>query len=223
MPQAKFFESPETYYGTLFHELTHATGHVSRLNRKEITDPNQFGSNLYGREELVAEMGAAFLSGHCGIENSTLDQSASYIQNWLERLRNDRKLVVQAAAQAQKACDFILDVQPEDEGPVQYESKKSKIVALRECSMPASKSLQRTEPDSPVRTLKIEADGDFWKGLTKPKIRLTGHWLERAGFKPGNRVHVMCLAPGVIELRSSDNLALRGAKRCSLDRADCPF
>ena len=65
-------------------------------------------------------------------------------------------------------------------------------------------SLKRIGPPSAVRTLKIEAHGDFWKGLIKPKIRLMGHWLERAGFRPGNRVHVSCVAPGVIELRSPD-------------------
>jgi hypothetical protein len=57
----------------------------------------------------------------------------------------------------------------------------------------------------PTRSLKIEAEGDFWKGLTKPKIRLMGRWLERAGFRPGQRVHVTCLSPGVIELRSPDD------------------
>ena len=57
----------------------------------------------------------------------------------------------------------------------------------------------------PVRTLKIEAQGDFWQGLTKPKIRLMGRWLERAGFCPGQHVQVLCLAPGVIELRSPDS------------------
>lgn len=62
--------------------------------------------------------------------------------------------------------------------------------------------LHSTEPSPAVRMLKIEEDGDAWKGLTKPKIRLMGRWLERAGFKPGNRVHVACVAPGVIELRS---------------------
>jgi len=55
-----------------------------------------------------------------------------------------------------------------------------------------------------VRRLKIEADGDFWKGLIKPKIRLMGRWLEQAGFRPGNRVHVTCIAPGVIELRATE-------------------
>ncbi len=66
-----------------------------------------------------------------------------------------------------------------------------------------SESLQRTQSDPPVRTLKIEAHGDRWKGI-KPKICLMGRWLERAGFRPGNRVHIMCVAPGIIELRSAD-------------------
>ena len=68
--------------------------------------------------------------------------------------------------------------------------------------MQDSESLRRTESPPPVRKLKIEGDGDFWKGLMKPKIRLMGNWLARAGFLPGNRVHVTCVAPGVIELRS---------------------
>lgn len=56
--------------------------------------------------------------------------------------------------------------------------------------------------DSSTRSLKIEESGDSWKGSIKPKIRLMGHWLEKAGFKPGTRVQVVCVAPGVIELRS---------------------
>lgn len=64
------------------------------------------------------------------------------------------------------------------------------------------KSPNPTGPASPSRTLKIEADGDFCRGLIKPKIRLMGRWLERAGFSPGLRVHVTCVAPGVIELRA---------------------
>jgi hypothetical protein len=67
------------------------------------------------------------------------------------------------------------------------------------------------------RTLKIEADGDVWKGLVKPKIRLMGHWLERAGFKPGHRVHVTCVSPGLIELRSPDALMMNDAPRPSDD------
>ena len=75
--------------------------------------------------------------------------------------------------------------------------------------------LQRTEPRTLVRMLKIEEDGDSWKGLIRPKIRLMGRWLERAGFKPGHRVHVTCVAPGVIELRSPDALMRNETKQIS--------
>jgi len=148
MPEARLFESSEKYYSTLFHELTHATGHVSRLSRKEITDPIRFGSDPYSREELVAEMGAAFLCGQCDIGHHTIDQSASYIQSWLGKLKEDRKLVVHAAAQAQKACDFILDIKrAEDEGPAELRSQEFKVVALRDCPLPDAMQLCDT-PDS---------------------------------------------------------------------------
>lgn len=110
MPEATTFETREGYYSTLFHELTHATGHEKRLSRKGIAELAAFGSETYSKEELVAEMGAAFLSAHAGIANATLDNSASYIKGWLKKLREDNKLVVFAAAQAQKASDYILNV-----------------------------------------------------------------------------------------------------------------
>ena len=78
-------------------------------------------------------------------------------------------------------------------------------------------SLKPIEQSPPVRMLKIEADGDFWKGLIKPKIRLMGRWLERAGFRPGHRVHITCVAPGVIELRSSDALTVNETKPASAE------
>ena len=89
--------------------------------------------------------------------------------------------------------------------------------------MPESKSLQRTELDPPVRKLKIEADGDFWKSRIKPKIRITGQWLERAGFNPGSHVQVLCVAPGVIELRAPDALTVDRMKPLSQAQPDCPF
>ena len=101
----------ENYYGTLFHELTHSTGHKSRLARKGIVDADaSFGDDKYGREELVAEMGAAFLCGHAGIDN-TLDNSAAYLAGWLKIIKGDPKLVIQAAGAAQKAADLILGVE----------------------------------------------------------------------------------------------------------------
>lgn len=109
MPVAESFESPEEYYSTLFHELAHSTGHDSRVGRKGILEPSFFGSHEYSKEELVAEMGAAFLCGVTGIENTTVENSAAYITGWLKALKNDRTLLIHAAAQAQKASDYILN------------------------------------------------------------------------------------------------------------------
>lgn len=110
MPAQETFEGDEEYYSTLFHELTHSTGHESRLNRRGSDTPRNFGDREYSKEELVAEMGAAYLCGVAGIENKTIDNSAAYIASWMKALRDDKKMVVQAAGQAQKAADFILDV-----------------------------------------------------------------------------------------------------------------
>ena len=110
MPERWQFASMERYYSVLFHELTHATGHPNRCNRKaNWEDWAPFGSADYSREELVAEMGAAFLDAEAGIEPDTLDDSAAYIANWLRKLRNDNRCVVHAAAQAQRAADYIRD------------------------------------------------------------------------------------------------------------------
>ena len=67
----------------------------------------------YSREELVAEMTAAFLCAHCGIDNSTIDQQAAYLAGWLKALKDDPKMVIQAASQAQKAANMILGVVPQ--------------------------------------------------------------------------------------------------------------
>lgn len=107
IPEPETFDSPAEYYSTLFHEFTHSTGHKSRLNRPGITETHYFGDEIYSKEELIAEMGAAMLCGIVGVENKTIKNSASYIQSWLSKLRNDEKLVVHAAAAAQKAADFI--------------------------------------------------------------------------------------------------------------------
>ena len=112
MPALAEFKTAEDYYSVLFHELTHSTGHQSRLNRKGVSGSegnwSAFGSTPYAKEELVAEMGAAFLCGEVGISERTIDNSAAYVASWLQRLKDDAKLVVQAAAQAQKAADWVL-------------------------------------------------------------------------------------------------------------------
>jgi antirestriction protein ArdC len=108
MPEPDRFESPALFYATLFHELVHSTGHSRRLDRGLDTTLAPFGSPDYSREELVAEMGAAFLCGHAGISPATVENSAAYIQGWIKRLRDDKRLVVQAGSKAQKAADYVL-------------------------------------------------------------------------------------------------------------------
>lgn len=108
MPKPTLFDSEAEYYNTLFHELIHSTGHESRLSRPGILASNGFGSSTYSKEELVAEMGAAFLSGVAGIEQTTIENSAAYLQSWIKILKGDPKLAIQAASQAQKAADHIL-------------------------------------------------------------------------------------------------------------------
>lgn len=110
MPEPGSFHSDETYYGVLFHELGHSTGHESRLARSGVTDTNMFGSHEYSQEELVAEMTSAFLSADCGIGRPLIENSAAYIASWLRALKDDRRLFVYAAGQAQKAADHILGV-----------------------------------------------------------------------------------------------------------------
>lgn len=82
--------------------------------------------------------------------------------------------------------------------------------------------LDGSGPRASFRLLKIEADGDTWKKLIKPKIRLTGRWLERAGFKPGNHVQVTCVSPGVIELRSPNAIDASTAKQRPSEDAKIP-
>ena len=107
LPERSSFESAETFYSTAFHELTHSTGHASRLARKELLEFHRFGDASYSREELVAEMGAAMLSAVAGIHQTTVPQSAAYLASWLKVLRGDSRMIVTAAAQAQKAADMI--------------------------------------------------------------------------------------------------------------------
>ena len=108
LPNRERFDTEDGYYTTFFHELVHSTGHEKRLKRSTLTEANGFGSNPYCKEELIAEMGAAFLCGQAEIAERTITNSAAYIQGWLKQLQSDKTLLVQAAAQAQKAADFII-------------------------------------------------------------------------------------------------------------------
>ena len=108
LPEPNRFDFRENYYSTLFHEISHSTGVAKRLDRGLDTDPAPFGSPDYSREELVAEIFAAFLRANCGISPQTIEQSAAYLQGWIKVLKGDKRLVVSAAGAAQKSADLIL-------------------------------------------------------------------------------------------------------------------
>jgi len=115
MPDRERFDAEDNYHATLFHELVHSTGHEKRLKRAGIVERNGHGSDPYGKEELIAELGSAFLCGYAGIVDRTINHSAAYLEGWLKQLKEDKTLIVHAAAQAQKAADFILGHQPENQ------------------------------------------------------------------------------------------------------------
>lgn len=130
MPPSSRFVDREAYYATLFHELTHSTGHSSRLDRGLDAKFAVFGDPVYSKEELVAEMGAAFLAAAAGISPPTIEQSAAYIDGWRRKLKGDKMLVIQAAGAGQRAVDHILgqtfEVSIESPQPNLNESQSAK-------------------------------------------------------------------------------------------------
>ena len=108
LPLIDQFRNTAEYYGTAFHELTHSTGHESRLNRLHTVAA--FGSEDYSKEELIAEIGAAALVNHAGLETAdSFKNNTAYIQNWLQALRNDKRFIVSVAGKAEKAVNLILN------------------------------------------------------------------------------------------------------------------
>jgi antirestriction protein ArdC len=112
LPTPDLFSSAEEYYATGFHELIHSTGHEKRLARESILEAAPFGSPTYSVEELVAEMGAAYLCAESGISPAVIENQAAYLAGWLNKLRDDRRLVIRAASQAQRAADYVLGKMP---------------------------------------------------------------------------------------------------------------
>jgi antirestriction protein ArdC len=111
LPPRELFTSAEEIYASLFHELAHSSGSPKRLDRKSISEAAPFGSPVYRFEELIAECSAAYLCAEAGISPAVLENQAAYIQGWLAKLRSETRMIVAAAAQAQKAADYILNRQ----------------------------------------------------------------------------------------------------------------
>ena len=112
LPEKEKFLSTEEYYSTAYHEAIHSTGHDSRLKRFSSNSIASFGSETYSKEELVAEIGAAYLCNIAGVETvDTLKNNASYIQSWLNVLKNDKRMIISAASQSEKAVQLIMNIQ----------------------------------------------------------------------------------------------------------------
>lgn len=129
----------------LLHELVHSTGHASRLNRfEEDGCTHKFGSKSYANEELVAELGAGFLSAEAGIFQQVEDDTAAYIASWIAKLQNDKTLIVKAAGKAQKACDYILG----EQGGQSHSPSDTKSETANEepCAPPAPPAEPAPEP-----------------------------------------------------------------------------
>lgn len=105
MPDFERFKTGGNYLATLAHELCHWSGHKSRLDREM---KGEFGSPDYAREELVAELGAAFVGARLGIVGDHIESHASYLASWLKALKDDKRLIFRAAAKAQAAADCVL-------------------------------------------------------------------------------------------------------------------
>ena len=114
MPPMAAFNDADGYHATLLHESVHATGHKSRLDR-DFSKAKRFGDEAYAFEELVAELGAAMLCAHTGINGQMQSNHVAYIANWLKVLRNDKKAILTAAAKAQQALDYFTMAKQVDE------------------------------------------------------------------------------------------------------------
>jgi antirestriction protein ArdC len=124
MPLWSDFENGEEFYITMFHEMIHSTGHESRLSRKESEGKNPTAIEAYSIEELIAELGACYLMSYAGIQQRNLSNSAAYIQGWLSKLKDDKRMIVYASAHAQRAVEFILNSAPE---PVVKEEREELV------------------------------------------------------------------------------------------------
>jgi len=130
MPAPATFHSSEDYFHTLFHEMTHATGHASRLDREGITNVVRFGSERYSKEELIAELGAAFLSNDAGILDSVrFENSAAYLQSWIKKLKDDPTMIVSAASHAQRGFDWVAGRSPDEQESLHNQADQSPNLA----------------------------------------------------------------------------------------------
>ena len=146
---AEVWNAPQDFYTVAYHEMTHSTGHESRLNRDGVTGGHRFGSKDYGFEELVAELGSSFLCAHTGI-NDTIERHAGYLKNWLTVLKNDPSMIIKASNKAQKAVDFILAPK------IKQEEKEKAAKAKKEAAKAKKEEKARRERGHSSWTVELK-------------------------------------------------------------------
>jgi len=182
LPMFHQFDRMEEYYSTAFHEATHSTGHTSRLNRfTGAAAAAHFGSTEYSKEELTAEIGAACCMARCGIStDGTLKNSAAYIQSWLQALKNDKKMIVGAAARAEKAVNYIFG----DTVPGSTPDPDTETASDETSATPAAPAA--SDEKKPVKTASSKAD--------YTKTQTAAHTCLKARTKPWSSTMTVMLA-----------------------------
>ena len=178
LPLRSQFRSPAHYYATAFHEAGHSTGHPARLNRPGVAAFDHFGSGRYAREELVAEMTSSILCAQTGIDTpETFSNSASYIAGWLRSLHQDSRLVVTAAAQAQRACDLITQAERE---PVRESDRPQAGAADGERHVPVPVASAVPERTQRAGAQRGEREPDVGGGLPPARVPRTARGSQRS-------------------------------------------
>ena len=169
LPLMEQFDCIEEYYSTAFHEMAHSTGHKSRLGR--ITKPAAFGSNNYGKEELIAEITAAAVMNETGTETEkTFGNSAAYIDNWKRAIKGDNKLIVHAASKAQKAFNMIMGIFEDTE---KEQTTKSDNAAAKTVTASKEETAKKQENMTKTSKEKTETVEDN-ENMTKKEVREMG-------------------------------------------------
>lgn len=163
VPLKEQFNDTAEYYSTVYHELGHSTGHSKRLNRGLDTQNAAFGSETYGREELVAELTACGILANLGVEtNTSFRNNAAYIQSWLKAIKEDPKAIVWASSRAEKAYEMIMECKPEGEpdspdGGETENAPEIEEIKAEETTETVPEASNGTEGDYIIR-------GKLWKG-----------------------------------------------------------
>lgn len=110
VPKEQSFKDKESYYSILFRELIHSTGHLSRLNRKEVVQQKAFGADPYSIEELTSEIGSSYMKSFAGIGKEYYEINEGDNEGWIDKIQNDKRFIIYASTLAQKATDFILNM-----------------------------------------------------------------------------------------------------------------